>query len=446
MKADPVNAGDGFAANRNPPGPPCQGGVRIAGPSPDKGRTGGVAVCFSRQSPLITMTSTPIHARHFAELDVLRFVAAVAVMLFHFTFLAWVMPESTAYRLSGGVLHFPELAPWTGAGWIGVQVFFVISGFVIAYSAEGASLASFLRSRALRLLPAAWVCASATFLIAAGSGVAGDYLRSLVLSPVGPWVDPSYWTLGIELSFYGLVALLIACGNDHRLPNRIHRLAWVLGVASAAYWLLFWLAQAGEGEWRTFFLQHQEDRRLQLLLLPHGSFFALGICLRRASRQGFTPVLVAICAALMLPCMAQIAAHNALAVAKTGVASGAAYPIGLWLAAMAFMVAAIRPGGAASTVGAGRLRALGLMTYPLYLLHQVLGCLLLGVLAGWGLERYTTLACTVLVMMALGALVSVGIEPWLRRRLDGCIAAVATAFPSGLPLPARGAIRREDAP
>src|SRR5436305_15044411 len=70
-------------------------------------------------------------------LDIMRFTAALSVAVFHFTWQtenAWLMP----------------------CGWVGVQIFFVISGIVIANSAYGATAPSFAFGRFLRLYPAAW--------------------------------------------------------------------------------------------------------------------------------------------------------------------------------------------------------------------------------------------------------------------------------------------------
>lgn len=359
---------------------------------------------------------------HYAGLDLLRFVAASGVMLFHFTVLAWAMPESTAYRISGGHVAFPELAPWISVGWIGVQVFFVISGFVIAFSTEGATFASFLRSRALRLLPAAWICATVTWLALGGS--LGDYARSMTLSPWGPWVDPVYWTLGIELSFYGLVALLIAAGGNHRL----HWLAIVIGGVSAVYWVAFWLAldSSVPSAWGRWLLEHQEDRRLQLLLIPHGCFFALGVYVWHYFRRAGGAAVATICLLLAMVCVLQIVAHNTLAVNKTHIQSQAEYAVGAWAAAIVAMIAMV--GWRGAKVGQrmqALLRRIGLMTYPLYLVHQVLGCLLLGVLASLGASRWIAFAASVLIVLTLSLIISTGIEPALRRGLARAIDATA---------------------
>ena len=57
-------------------------------------------------------------------------------------------------RLMPNRPSFPELTPIAWVGWVGVEIFFELSGFVIAYSAEGASAFVFFRSRFFRLMPA----------------------------------------------------------------------------------------------------------------------------------------------------------------------------------------------------------------------------------------------------------------------------------------------------
>jgi peptidoglycan/LPS O-acetylase OafA/YrhL len=92
-------------------------------------------------------------------LDLLRFAAAMLVTLYHFRFR---LPESGDMMVA--YLRTPKPLPVADTGWwfcwIGVQVFFVISGLVIAYSVEGTSRAQFVRSRVARLLPAMLICAT----------------------------------------------------------------------------------------------------------------------------------------------------------------------------------------------------------------------------------------------------------------------------------------------
>jgi peptidoglycan/LPS O-acetylase OafA/YrhL len=82
-------------------------------------------------------------------LDHLRALAIVQVFLFHY------------FILSGGTPVW--LPDWAGFGWTGVDLFFVLSGFLIAFPLLGqvkegqpVSLRTFFTKRFFRILPAYW--------------------------------------------------------------------------------------------------------------------------------------------------------------------------------------------------------------------------------------------------------------------------------------------------
>ncbi|WP_246707247.1 acyltransferase family protein [Mesorhizobium sp. NZP2077] len=72
----------------------------------------------------------------FGGVDILRFLAAVLVMVYHYGFWVWAYPDGISAQATGGVPPQPDIGAWVGSGWVGVEIFFVISGFVIAFSAE----------------------------------------------------------------------------------------------------------------------------------------------------------------------------------------------------------------------------------------------------------------------------------------------------------------------
>jgi len=102
----------------------------------------------------------------------------------------------------------------------------VLSGFVIAYSAEASSAFLFLRSRFLRLMPAVWICASLAFALLIEEGMIPFnellplYLKTIILIPKRPWIDTVYWSLCVEVAFYGLILSLL-------LANRFCRVEFV---------------------------------------------------------------------------------------------------------------------------------------------------------------------------------------------------------------------------
>jgi exopolysaccharide production protein ExoZ len=107
----------------------------------------------------------------------------------------------------------------TAMGACGVDVFFVISGFVIAMSAERAvSARTFMMDRVLRVLPLYFVV-SAAFVakrVLSGEGLTADlvvnsvlFLPLLEMDDYSGTVHPYGWSIAYEMWFYGLLALLL---------------------------------------------------------------------------------------------------------------------------------------------------------------------------------------------------------------------------------------------
>lgn len=162
-------------------------------------------------------------AKQFIGVQVLRFVAAMLVVVMHIT-------EAISVRITGaGPDHY-----WTG-GAIGVDIFFVISGFVMAMSTarlpadnqtslQGAWI--FIKRRLLRVAPLYWfytLLKAALVLIlpslALRSSIDTEHLfASMLFIPViSPWglVQPTLpvgWTLNFEMLFYVVFAIGIAWG------------------------------------------------------------------------------------------------------------------------------------------------------------------------------------------------------------------------------------------
>lgn len=142
-------------------------------------------------------------AARYKELDSLRGFAALYVLFFHYT-------THTAY--SNPVLE---------AGVTGVDLFFIISGFVIFMSIHKVSSAKeFIVNRVARLYPTYWVCVTFTTLLIlvvrnyfpipenvsayqyfANMTMFQHYLRA-------ENIDGTYWTMIIEMTFYILIVCL----------------------------------------------------------------------------------------------------------------------------------------------------------------------------------------------------------------------------------------------
>lgn len=167
------------------------------------------------------------------QLDLFRFLAATMVVLYHYLF---VGPQIAHYPL------VPEVANVARYGYLGVEWFFMISGFVIVMSAGGQTWSSFMRGRFSRLFPLFWVCCTLTFvgthLLSAPPRITFD--TTTYLSNMGmvlphafrtEWIDGSYWTLTYEWAFYIGIAVLLRLDHFERFLSR-YLLAW-LGVSMA---------------------------------------------------------------------------------------------------------------------------------------------------------------------------------------------------------------------
>lgn len=147
----------------------------------------------------------------FYEIDLLRFLAALSVMLFHYTFRGYAADNMSP-------LSFPHLGAVFKYGSLGVDLFFIISGFVILLTAYNRTATNFVISRMTRMYPAYWfgVILTATIMFFFGGELFSIELKQFFfnLTMIHGYfgiqhVDGVYWSLLIELKFYLLIFILI---------------------------------------------------------------------------------------------------------------------------------------------------------------------------------------------------------------------------------------------
>jgi peptidoglycan/LPS O-acetylase OafA/YrhL len=143
------------------------------------------------------------------EIETLRIFGAVSVLLYHYTFRG-VLLNGTKVPL------FPIIGTFSRYGYLGVNLFFMISGFVILLSALNKSPLNFAISRMDRLYPTYWVSVTLTTVIVIiltnNSIPTRQYLVNLTM--IQDYfdiqsIDGVYWTLSVELKFYFSIFLLI---------------------------------------------------------------------------------------------------------------------------------------------------------------------------------------------------------------------------------------------
>lgn len=348
-------------------------------------------------------------------LDLIRFLAAVAVMAWH---LAYRFFDPHAGHINKFVAGVPAgqgpIAAGAMWGWIGVQIFFVISGLVISYSAEGATARRFLIGRFGRLVPG--VLISAMLILAidflywqqAPTMLLKEAIKTLVFWPLGGWVAPQFWTLPVEIGFYALVWALIAA-------RKVHRLDWLaVGlIAISALHLVF----------TAFNLDRLHGQIVNVLLLKHGMYFALGITLAAIDRSGWSPGRLFVIAAAMILAALEIPAS----VHSYGVYSAEAphrwmIAFAIWLVAVALITISL---GWKSEIAhfvrkvriGGLLRTIGLATYPLYLVHIHVSGLVMTLAFRGGMAVVPALLTGAALSVGASTVIAVLIEPRVRKLL-----------------------------
>lgn len=343
-------------------------------------------------------------------LSLLRFIAAALVVLFHFGTYGRSSPQQWAPLEDRA---FPMLDGWTIYGQLGVQFFFILSGFVIFMSAQNSTAASFVQRRFLRLAPVLWTCATLALVVrVAISGEPTerlmDWARTVVLMPKGPYIDGVVWTLVVEAIFYTLIALLIWKSLDTRqISKTLDRFALVMGAVSSGY-LVVDLGLNFAGPEAAHLL---DSHAFKLLLLNHGVFFAAGMLLY-SHRFGTPARHKAIAVGVFLTL-------GALQVAlEFGVNNFTMIPILLYVGLIGLTFASIRYSGQiARYAPLGLIQLLGQMSYPLYLAHFAVGMHFVPVLARYIQSEGLLLVVSLGLLLANSYVITTMIEPRLLRVL-----------------------------
>jgi peptidoglycan/LPS O-acetylase OafA/YrhL len=308
------------------------------------------------------------------ELDALRGLAAVAVVAFHYT---------TRYDQLFG--RRDSLGWGVSLGEYGVDLFFMISGFVILMTLDRTRDGfSFAWGRFSRLYPAFWGAMTLTLGAVAWFGLPGqevtlrDALLNLTMTPAlfgAEQIDGAYWSLQAELIFYLNMLLL------HRLGVFRQPLHAVLGwVALSA------LAAGVEAAAATGWLPAgaaQVSKLTTLASLKYFPLFGVGILLYawRTGRLDNRPAALGVAF-----CVVGVAIHHGM--------TAAAIAIGL----SALLAAAVI--GRLPLLRAPGLAFLGALSYPLYLVHQNIGYIVMRGAEAAGLG--SNLGLAIAVVLALG--------------------------------------------
>ncbi|WP_245687469.1 acyltransferase family protein [Streptacidiphilus griseoplanus] len=321
-------------------------------------------------------------------LDGLRLLAALSVLVFHY--MARGGSASKAWgQQSRSVL--PGIEPLADYGWLGVEFFFIISGFVICMSCWGRTPGQFFRSRLTRLYPAYWVAIGLIVVLQEIFPVVvtrrmslHDILLNLTMlhEPLGvAHVDGVFWTLWVEMRFYLIFALVVRLGVTYR-STAVFCGLWTVG---------------------SVLTQVSHNVLLDNLLVPkYSAYFIAGIGFYLIHRFGHHALSWGIVGISWLIAQERVIAEtDRFGKMINAPLSGT---VGATVITVCFVVMAGVALGWFSRLNWRWLTTAGALTYPLYLTHEHLGHLVI-----YGLRDQfppgVVLAVTTVAMLLLAWLV-----------------------------------------
>jgi peptidoglycan/LPS O-acetylase OafA/YrhL len=311
--------------------------------------------------------ATPLGPERIVELDGLRGLAALAVVVAHY------FGEP------------PDGLEIFTVGWIGVDVFFVLSGFLIgsiilSQCRQPNFFLKFYARRALRILPVYFVTVAAVFAAIALLGARpwidaplplAAYLTFTqnVAMPLygaagGPWLLPT-WTLAVEEQFYLLSPVLLYLVPPHRLVPLL--LACIAAAFAFRLSSIFW---DDTGLAALTLLPGRLDLLLCGVLAAH---VAQSSSLRRPRADDLVRAVPLLCAmALLLLLLVQplISIDMLKLFGPTLIGIGTA----------SFILAIVRGAPEGARFRSATLRFFGTISYALYLFHQPVAGLMHGLI------------------------------------------------------------------
>lgn len=322
-------------------------------------------------------------------LDLLRFIAALAVVFYHY--LAEPNPS------------YPALAAIAQYGYLGVPLFFMISGFVIAASAERRRPVTFLISRGARLYPAFWIgvlfTAGISYALSDSPPSISDILINLTMlnDYLGVKnIDGVYWTLQVELKFYACIFLLMLLKSFHRYN------IWL------PLWLILTLSNLTLGQ----------PSKMGWFINPgYSCYFISGACLYLIWDKKHTAITNLTLVISSLLCIVQSFNQAPGFLPNSDIKQGLiAGLIVIFFHVIFLLIAlekvALKPLAVYSTLGG--------ITYPLYLLHNHSGKLIIDELSNV-VPSGLAMVITTAMMLCLSYLVFRYLEPGGSRIFRECM-------------------------
>lgn len=333
----------------------------------------------------------------YVELDVLRIIAALSIVLFHYTFRGYAADNMS-------ILYFPCLGSIFKYGYLAIYTFFMLSGYVVLYSANHKTFLEFCFSRFKRLYPSFWCAVILTSIMIYLWGEPRYHvnLKQIIvnLTMLNGYlhvksVDGAYWFLYEILKFYFYISMVILL----RQINKIYFLVflWMLGLTVLS---LFPIAG-----------------KISFFLMPkYAPFIISGMIFYFIKQKGWTYYNVALLVWTFILCSISLIHNTPHMVEHYKSNFSTVVILSIILINYAVFAASVSNYLKISKNN-NYILTLSAATYPLYLIHQNVGYILFNHY-GLHLNKYLILILTISMMVAIAIFVTLLIEPFIVVRLN----------------------------
>lgn len=322
------------------------------------------------------------------QLDLFRFIAALSVVLYYYCYL---FRGYAADELSN--LIFSEIGGVYKYGYLGVDLFIIISIFVTSLLIKHKSISKFIISRISKLYPVYWICVSITFLgiIFFGSPRYSVHLSQFIanLTMFNNYlgiesIDGLYWTFFVEMKFYIFII------GSFLMLNKIKKI-------ELDHLVLFWIALS----LMCFFLYEFFVFKVlnYFFILNWSSYFIAGIIFYQIYTKGFSFKYIT----LLFLSFSTSLYHAFLKLEhfeqhfETSFSSLIVGSIIFYY----YLVMLLISTNNLSVINSSRLTSLGMLTYPLYLIYQNVGFILLNKYEDY-FNKYTLVLLIIIMILVSG--------------------------------------------
>ncbi len=309
---------------------------------------------------------------------------------------------------------FENIGGYFKYGYLGVDVFFVISGFVIFLSIQEFSAFKFIKSRISRLYPAFWVAVLATFLVSyffGGDRYKVDFLQlvanlTMLNGYIGiKHIDGVYWTLLYEIKFYILVIFYLISAKFIKKLKNVDFFCFSWLFLSLIYLIIFHFVNPNLLILKAFNF---------VFILKYSHYFISGCIFYLIFKNGYK--FKYILSLVLCFFIATFWAYKKVVFFETKFNTTFSFEIIYSILLFFYSFFALLVGNKLQFLNLKVFINLGLLTYPLYLLHQNIGFIIFNNF--YSINKYVLIIGTITIMIIFSYYINKIVENKLKTVLS----------------------------